>query len=79
MSNEKREWINTITSIAVLIVLIIGIFQLVSISVNLKEITSEKIRTSQIEILNDSGDVVTCIYRNESGYLIIDNSGDGCP
>lgn len=78
MKKETREWINTLIAAGVLIVMIVGLFQLFSISIDLKEIGSEKIKTSQIEIVNESGDAVACIYHNGS-YFLISSSEGGCP
>lgn len=49
------EWLNTLIALGMLIVMIISLFQLKEINVNLKDISSEKLSTKEINILIPNG------------------------
>jgi len=78
MGKKKiREWVNTITAILVLIVMIIGLFQIISLNINLEKINSKEVTTNKINILNPDGSLSSVIEMEEDGTLKIkgkDNS-----
>ncbi len=68
--NEKREWINTIISLLMLIAMLVGLFIVNDININLKEINAEKVSTQEIFILSSNGTATGSIYSKDDGLAI---------
>ncbi len=65
-SRESREWINTLVSVAILIVMIVGIWVVNDVSVNLKEFRSDVITTNEIALVDENGTISGRMYYNGS-------------
>jgi hypothetical protein len=70
--NEVREWINTIVSILVLVIMILGLLAVNQLNINLKEIKTDVISTDKLQLLDENGTVAGFMYYNGT-HIIISN------
>ncbi len=68
--NEIREWINTIISILILVMMIIGLMAVNQLNINLREVRSDVISTNKLQILNENGTITGYMYHNGTDLII---------